>query len=481
MQQPSVPQSVSAALDWLTAEVRRSLSDVLPNDDEPDEPYDPHNPYTSSRASETDGWAPPRQPTVSVDHLTRWGVDNSCTIPVLGAADSFYKPLPINAAPPPAPPPQSAVTAAILVDRSPETQSTSTSNEPAAALSAHGRSSSSSVSSPFSPSRGAEQRPTSNDPFLLPTQSNDDAQFDDINLATQHTGTAQPLPPSPSAAQHHLPSPHGDPAPLPSVPDSPDAMSHDDAARALLSGAQFLFDDELNSALRLHQGSLCCLDVDAIVLFTDETYSCRDGPTGEALFRGGDALEHRLRNLEPCKPGEAKIVKATNLPCRYLIFTVGPKYNAKYIMAGENSIHSCYREALKLLCENGLSSIAFPCMPTFRRGFDSLDYCHIGMRTTRRWTERLREKLDLVLPESVAVMAQPLVRERRPAVCVAPTLARSLDGSLAHGVRRETAFPPPARAVLKLKFVPVWYMRKWEDFEATTNRRADRDGPDLRV
>lgn len=38
-----------------------------------------------------------------------------------------------------------------------------------------------------------------------------------------------------------------------------------------------------------------------------------------------------------------RVTQGHNLPARFIIHTVGPKYNIKYQTAAENSLHMCYR------------------------------------------------------------------------------------------------------------------------------------------
>eukprot|EP00923_Selenidium_pygospionis_P028837 GHVN01051575.1.p1 GENE.GHVN01051575.1~~GHVN01051575.1.p1 ORF type:complete len:504 (-),score=55.72 GHVN01051575.1:607-2118(-) len=159
----------------------------------------------------------------------------------------------------------------------------------------------------------------------------------------------------------------------------------------------FAVDERINSIIHLYQGNLCSLDVDAIVLFTNADYSFSEGATGEAISVGGHLLATRMESMERCRTGEAKMVRAVSLPCRHLIFTAGAKHNPKYELAAANSIHSCFREAMKILVDNDLSSIAFPCIPQLTRGFSDEEYMHIGMRTVRKWIERLTLKVDCVV------------------------------------------------------------------------------------
>jgi len=44
-----------------------------------------------------------------------------------------------------------------------------------------------------------------------------------------------------------------------------------------------------------------------------------------------------------CRTGEIRVTQGHNLSARYVIHTVGPRYNVKYQTAAENTLHICYR------------------------------------------------------------------------------------------------------------------------------------------
>ena len=90
------------------------------------------------------------------------------------------------------------------------------------------------------------------------------------------------------------------------------------------------------------------------------------------------------------------------LPCKRLIHTVGPRYNDKYKTAAENALHNCYRNALRVMVENKLNTVAFSCAYTVNKGYPRKDAAHIAIRTVRRFLEHWGEDIDLVVAEQAA-------------------------------------------------------------------------------
>lgn len=62
--------------------------------------------------------------------------------------------------------------------------------------------------------------------------------------------------------------------------------------------------------------------------------------------------------------GSAKITLAYNLPCDYILHTVGPIVSGKLTKLHEKQLADCYRSCLELADENGIKSIAFCCIST---------------------------------------------------------------------------------------------------------------------
>ncbi len=62
--------------------------------------------------------------------------------------------------------------------------------------------------------------------------------------------------------------------------------------------------------------------------------------------------------------GCAKITSAFNLPCKYVLHTVGPIIQGHLTKEHEELLASCYRSCLKLADENDVKSVAFCCIST---------------------------------------------------------------------------------------------------------------------
>jgi O-acetyl-ADP-ribose deacetylase (regulator of RNase III) len=66
----------------------------------------------------------------------------------------------------------------------------------------------------------------------------------------------------------------------------------------------------------------------------------------------------------PEPTGKAKITPAFNLPCDYVIHTVGPIVQGELNDTHCRQLESCYRSCLEIADENNISSIAFCCIST---------------------------------------------------------------------------------------------------------------------
>ena len=97
-------------------------------------------------------------------------------------------------------------------------------------------------------------------------------------------------------------------------------------------------------------------------------------------------LMRRQGHEEPT--GGAKITPAYNLPCRYVLHTVGPIINGRVTRQDEKLLASCYRSCLKLAAENGLESVAFCCISTGEFHFPNERAAEIAVKTVEDFMQK---------------------------------------------------------------------------------------------
>ena len=94
--------------------------------------------------------------------------------------------------------------------------------------------------------------------------------------------------------------------------------------------------------------------------------------------------------------GQAKITKAYNLPCGYVIHTVGPIVNGKVTAKDEQLLASCYRSCLELTERNGIDSIAFCCISTGVFHFPNERAAEIAVHTVRQYKAETGSEMKVI-------------------------------------------------------------------------------------
>ena len=83
--------------------------------------------------------------------------------------------------------------------------------------------------------------------------------------------------------------------------------------------------------------------------------------------------------------GRAKITPAYNLPCDYVIHTVGPIVQGRLAEEHCKLLESSYQSCLEIAVRNGIRSIAFCCISTGVFGFPQKEAAKIAVHTVREF------------------------------------------------------------------------------------------------
>ena len=90
----------------------------------------------------------------------------------------------------------------------------------------------------------------------------------------------------------------------------------------------------------------------------------------------------------PESVGQAKITPAYNLPCKYVLHTVGPIVQGRLTKRHEELLASCYTSCLDLAAQYNLESVAFCCISTGVFMFPNDRAAAIAVDTVRQYMEK---------------------------------------------------------------------------------------------
>lgn len=94
--------------------------------------------------------------------------------------------------------------------------------------------------------------------------------------------------------------------------------------------------------------------------------------------------------------GNAKITPAYNLPCKYVLHTVGPIVNGAVTKKDEDLLASCYRSCMELAEKNGAQSIAFCCISTGEFHFPNHKAAEIAVRTVKEYKVQTGSSMEVI-------------------------------------------------------------------------------------
>ncbi|MCC8072514.1 MAG: protein-ADP-ribose hydrolase [Clostridiales bacterium] len=168
----------------------------------------------------------------------------------------------------------------------------------------------------------------------------------------------------------------------------------------------FLDLKQMQSGIYLWQGDITTLKCDAIVNAANSqmlgcfypNHGCIDNAihtyAGIQLRLECSKIMETQKSPEPT--GKAKITSAYNLPCKYILHTVGPIVRGKLTKNDCNMLASCYRSCLELADKNNLKSIAFCCISTGEFHFPNDMAAKIAIQSVNDYKAQTHSEIEVI-------------------------------------------------------------------------------------
>ena len=180
-------------------------------------------------------------------------------------------------------------------------------------------------------------------------------------------------------------------------------LAEENAGRGIVTLAEI---QELSTDLYLWKGDITRLQVGAIVNAANSgmtgcyqpCHNCIDNCihtyAGIELRNYCNDIMQRQGYAEPT--GQAKITPAFNLPCDYVIHTVGPIVQGRLTEEQERLLCSCYEACLRIAEENNVESIAFCCISTGVFMFPNEIAAELAVQTVKNYKNKTNSKIRVI-------------------------------------------------------------------------------------
>ncbi|KAF8763785.1 ADP-ribose glycohydrolase MACROD1-like protein [Argiope bruennichi] len=173
--------------------------------------------------------------------------------------------------------------------------------------------------------------------------------------------------------------------------DIPTWTEYSKNVKSIQPSSDYKKDERLNNKVSIFVGDITALEIDGIVNAANNSLRGGGGVDGAIHRAAGKSLLAECITLNGCPTGEAKITGGYKLPAKYVIHTVGP--------VGEKPelLRNCYLNSLNLAKENGVKSIAFPCISTGVYGYPNENAAHVALKTVREFLEKNESVMDRII------------------------------------------------------------------------------------
>ncbi len=128
------------------------------------------------------------------------------------------------------------------------------------------------------------------------------------------------------------------------------------------------------------EADIATLALDAIVNAANEALLRGGGVDGAIRRKAGAEVETELRRIGRCPAGEAVVTAGGALPAKFIIHTVAPIFDDTTQEDQRGLLAACYTNALARADENGIRTLAFPCIGTGIYGWPADTAAEIAFR-----------------------------------------------------------------------------------------------------
>ncbi len=156
----------------------------------------------------------------------------------------------------------------------------------------------------------------------------------------------------------------------------------------------------MNTNLKVIQGDITQIKVDAIVNAANTSLLGGGGVDGAIHRAGGPAILEECRNVRAsqggCETGEAVITTAGNLPSIYVIHTVGPVWRDTVPLEMDRLLRNCYSNSLAIAKSEKLKHIAFPNISTGVYHFPKARAARVAIAAVREFLKTPSEIEEVI-------------------------------------------------------------------------------------
>lgn len=162
----------------------------------------------------------------------------------------------------------------------------------------------------------------------------------------------------------------------------------------------------VQKGIYLWKGDITTLRCDAIVNAANSQmlgcfcpcHGCIDNAihTYAGVQLRADCAELMSRQKHEEETGKAKITSAFNLPCKYVLHTVGPIIHGHLTQKDKENLASCYRSCLELARQRNIKSIAFCCISTGEFHFPNDKAAEVAVRTVKEYKRQVNSEIEVI-------------------------------------------------------------------------------------